>query len=84
MLTNKNPTMIDEKKLDKHEAWFFIRCMEDELQRHKLAQESASKMIRITISKVTKRFYEYSIIRHKEDMDMIKKTIDYLNRKWKI
>ena len=84
MLANKNPTMIDEKKLDKYEAWFFIQCMKDELQRHIVAQESASKMIRITISKVTKRFYEYSITRHKDDIDMIKKTIDYLNRKWKI
>ena len=84
MLTNKNPTMIDEKKLDKHEAWYFIRCMEDELQRHKTAQSTASKMVQITTSIVTKRFYEYSITRHKEDMDMIKKTINYLQRKWKI
>ena len=84
MLTNKNPTMIDEKKLDKHEAWFFIRCMEDELQRHKTAQSTASKMVQITTSIVTKRFYEYSIIRHQEDIIMIRETISYLKGKWKI
>jgi len=84
MLANKNPTMIDEKKLDKDEAWFFIRCMEDELQRHKLAQESAGKMVHITTDAVTKRFYEYSVIRHQEDIIMIRRTIYYLNRKWKL
>ena len=76
--------MIDEKKLDREESWFFIRCMEDELQRHKLAQESAVKMTLLTKDEVTRRFYEYSVTRHKEDIDMILKTINYLKGKWKI
>lgn len=84
MLTNKNPTMIDEKKLGKSETRFFIRCMQDELQRHKLAQNTAVKMIILADDEVTKRFYDYSVTRHQEDINMIRKTISYLQRKWDI
>ena len=83
MLTSKNSTMIDEKKLDEQEAWSFIQCMEDELHRHRLAQESDNRMLQITMDEVTKRFYEYSIIHHQEEILMITRIIYYLNRKWK-
>jgi len=88
MLTNKNPTMIDESKLDKVEARAFIACMWSEMKRHMRERDEAKDIADNFILSndkqiaVIKQFYEYGARRHQDDINMIVKSINYLRRKY--
>lgn len=79
----KRENMIDETKLDKTEAGYFINFLEEETERHIRAIDYCSYKMRLLNSiPVLVVAFQSSIVRHHEDITMIKVTIDYLIKKF--
>jgi len=76
---------LDEKKLDKKEAGYFIEFLEEEIQRHKMAIRQADYLMRFFNSiPVLKLSYESSILGHMDDIKATNYTIEYLKNRWGI
>lgn len=73
---------IDESKLDKDEAMWFISFLEAEIQRHKDAILMCDYLMRFFhMARVLTVSYESSIIGHRQDISATKRTIEYLKCK---
>jgi len=76
---------IDETKLDKTEADYFIQFLQEEIQRHKEAIMKCDYNMRyFHLVPVVRVAYESSILGHREDIAATQKTVDYLKEKWRI
>lgn len=85
MITFKEGNYIDEKKLDRKEAAWFISFLAEERQRHVLAQRLCDfNRYAYRNIPVMKTAYETSVTRHLDDIKHIDKTIKYLRNKFKI
>ena len=77
--------IIDEKLLDKQEAIEFIACLNLERERH--LADSLLCLDKIKFSQIKPIIYLVfwfsSYKRHLKDLEMIDKTIVYLQQKWR-
>jgi hypothetical protein len=82
---HNNSRHIDETKLDKTEADYFIQFLQEEIQRHKEAIMKCDYLMRFYhLVPVVRIAYESSILGHRDDISATQKTVDYLKNKWVI
>jgi len=83
MIKMKDNNCIDETELDFDEAVHFIKFLQDEIIRHKHNKTDSlrwSWYYRHT--PVLEKAWQSSAERHQEDIDLSKKTIEYLKQKF--
>lgn len=86
MIIDKGDSMIDETQLTKDEAEAFIECMLIESERHEVAKLEAQAMCAIYFDadSVHATFWRFAVVRHQQDIDMIWRSIAYLQQKHQI
>jgi len=85
MIQEKEDNMIDETKLNKRESILFIICLNEELKRYKQAHHSCVWFAYLSKGmSIQEKFWTLGAIRHLNDMEMIKKSINYLKKKWSL
>jgi len=81
---HNNSPHIEETKLDKNEAVYFIDFLEEEIARHKLAIRQCDYLMHFfNQCDVLIIAYRSSIKGHLYDIEQTQKTIDYLRNKFK-
>ena len=85
-IVEKGQHLIDETQLDKGEAIVFIQLLICERARHVKERILAQMTWQHTSTNETLKthFWNSCVIRHKEDITMIDKTISYLEQKFNL
>jgi len=82
---HNNSRHIDETKLNREEAAWFIGFLESEIQRHKDEIMKCDYLMRFFVKvPVLVTAYDSSILGHRSDIAATMRTVIYLKEKWVI